>query len=289
MEKILSLKNVTKEYKDFTLDQVTFDLPKGVVLGMIGENGAGKSTCISAILDMIKLDDGNIRIFGEDHCAAGKAVREKIGIVIDGINQIPYFHCKDLDAVYGRIYRHWSSERFFAFLDKFHLPLTKPVKDFSKGMNVKLNFAIALSHNARLLLLDEATSGLDPIMREEILEILQEFMLDENHSVLISSHITSDLDKIADYLLFLHEGKVRFLKSMEEIQNNYGVLTCGKDLFESIAEEEYDAYIEDAFSYRLLINNRMELQRHIRGLDIEKASIEDIMLFYIKGVLPCQD
>lgn len=156
-------------------------------------------------------------------------------------------------------------------------------------MNVKLNFAIALSHNAELLLLDEATSGLDPVMRDEILELLQEFMLDENHSVLISSHITSDLDKIADYLFFFHEGKVRFLKSMEEVQNNYGILTCGKDLFESIAEEDYDAYIEETFSYRLLINNRTEQQQHIRGLTIEHATVEDIMLFYIKGVLPCQD
>lgn len=289
MENILSLKSVTKEYKDFTLDHVTFDIPKGVVLGMIGENGAGKSTCISAILDMVKLNDGHISIFDEDHHTAGKAIREKIGTVIDGINQMPYFHCKDIDTVYGKIYRHWNSEQFFAYLQKFRLPTTKPVKDFSKGMNVKLNFAIALSHGAELLLLDEATSGLDPVMRDEILELLQEFMLDEGHSVLISSHITSDLDKIADYLLFIHKGQVRFLKSMEEIQNCYGVLTCGQELFSSIAEQDYDAYIKETFSYRLLINNRAELLRHIHGLTIEKATIEDIMLFYIKGVLTCQD
>lgn len=285
MEPILTLNNLTKRYKDFTLDHISFDLPKGTVLGMIGENGAGKSTTISAILDMLTPDEGAIRIFGMDHRKDGRAVRERIGTVIDGMNQIPHFYCRDLDKIFKNTYRSWDSEKFHALLKQFKLPEEAQIKTYSKGMNVKLNFAIALCHGADLLLLDEATSGLDPIMRDEILEILQDFMLDENHAILLSTHITSDLDKIADYILFIHEGKVLFLKSKEDIEENYGVLTCGADLLASLNPDDYDAYIKDSFSCRVLINNKRNLSQHIRDLNIERATIEDIMLFHIKGVL----
>lgn len=289
MKPILQLKNVTKAYKDFTLDSISFDLPPGIVLGMIGENGAGKSTTISAILDMVDLTEGSIEVFGMDHKKDGPAVREKIGTVIDGMNQIPYFYIKDVEKIYKNAYKNWDSKKFYTLLKRFKLPLDKQIKTFSKGMNVKLNFAAALSHNPKLLLLDEATSGLDPVMRDEILEILQEYMADGEHSILLSTHITSDLDKIADYILFIHEGKIRFLKSKEEIEENYGILTCGEEILKALSPEDYDAYIKDAFSFRVLISNKKELTEHIKGLNIERASVEDIMLFYIKGVLPCED
>ena len=284
-EPILSLKNVTKTYKDFTLDQITFDLPKGIVLGMIGENGAGKSTTISAILDMVRPDSGLIHVFGLDHRADGIQVRERIGTVIDGVNQIPHFYIKDLNRIFKKTWKNWDTQLFYKLLNRFKLPENKQIKTFSKGMNVKLNFAIALAHHPDLLLLDEATSGLDPVMRDEVLEILQDFMMEEDHSILISTHITSDLDKIADYILFLHEGKVRFLKSKEEIQENYGILICGEELLTALSPYDYDAYIKDAFSCRVLINNKKAVASHIKGLEISPATIEDIMLFYIKGVL----
>ena len=289
MQPILQLKNVTKAYKDFTLDGVSFDLPPGIVLGMIGENGAGKSTTISAILDMIGLTEGSIKVFGMDHKKDGPAVREKIGTVIDGMNQIPYFYIKDVEKIYKNAYKNWDSEKFYTLLKQFKLPQDKQIKTFSKGMNVKLNFAAALSHNPDLLLLDEATSGLDPVMRDEILETLQDYMAEGERSILLSTHITSDLDKIADYILFIHEGKVRFLKSKEEIEENYGILTCGEETLKALTPEDYDAYIKNAFSFRVLISNKKELTDHIKGLNIERASVEDIMLFYIKGVLPCED
>ena len=284
-EPILRLEKVTKIYKDFTLDHLTFDLPKGIVLGMIGENGAGKSTTISAILDMIRLDSGLIHVFGLDHRNDGMQVRERIGTVIDGVNQIPHLYVKDLNMIFKNTWKNWDSQLFYRLLSQFKLPENKQIKTFSKGMNVKLNFAIALSHHPDLLLLDEATSGLDPVMRDEVLQILQDFMMEENHSILLSTHITSDLDKIADYILFLHEGKVRFLKSKEELQENYGILICGEDLLRTLSADDYDAYIKDAFSYRVLINNKKAVASHIRGLEISRATIEDIMLFYIKGVL----
>ena len=286
MQPILQLKNVTKAYKDFTLDEVSFDLPPSIVLGMIGENGAGKSTTISAILDMIGLTEGSIKVFGMDHKKDGPAVREKIGTVIDGMNQIPYFYIKDVEKIYKNAYKNWDSEKFYTLLKRFKLPQDKQIKTFSKGMNVKLNFAAALSHNPDLLLLDEATSGLDPVMRNEILETLQDYMAEGERFILLSTHITSDLDKIADYILFIHEGKVRFLKSKEEIEENYGILT---ETLKALTPEDYDAYIKNAFSFRVLISNKKELTDHIKGLNIERASVEDIMLFYIKGVLPCED
>lgn len=278
MEFIIELDNVTKRYKDFTLDHISFRLPRGMIYGMIGENGAGKSTCIHAITDLISIDEGNIRLFGENYHQHAEEIKQKIGVVLDGVNQNPYLKCKDMDCIMKKIYKNWDSRKFFQYLKTFQISQEKKVKDLSKGMQVKLNFAVALSYNPELLILDEATSGLDPVMREDILELLQEFVLEENHSILISSHITSDLDKIADYILFLHEGKVLFVKSREEIEQ-YGILHCGQDFFEA-----YEAYIKNEFSYRLLVPNRYELKKHFSDLIINKASIEDVMLFQIKGV-----
>ena len=283
MEFIIELDNVTKRYKDFTLDHISFRLPRGMIYGMIGENGAGKSTCIHAITDLISIDEGNIRLFGENYHQHAEEIKQKIGVVLDGVNQNPYLKCKDMDCIMKKIYKNWDSRKFFQYLETFQISQEKKVKDLSKGMQVKLNLAVALSYNPELLILDEATSGLDPVMREDILELLQEFVLEENHSILISSHITSDLDKIADYILFLHEGKVLFVKSREEIEQ-YGILHCGQDFFEALSPEDYEAYIKNEFSYRLLVPNRYELKKHFSDLIIDKASIEDIMLFQIKGV-----
>lgn len=283
MEFIIELDNVTKRYKDFTLDHISFRLPRGMIYGMIGENGAGKSTCIHAITDLISIDEGNIRLFGENYHQHAEEIKQKIGVVLDGVNQNPYLKCKDMDCIMKKIYKNWDSRKFFQYLETFQISQEKKVKDLSKGMQVKLNFAVALSYNPELLILDEATSGLDPVMREDILELLQEFVLEENHSILISSHITSDLDKIADYILFLHEGKVLFVKSREEIEQ-YGILHCGQDFFEALSPEDYEVYIKNEFSYRLLVPNRYELKKHFSDLIIDKASIEDVMLFQIKGV-----
>lgn len=282
MSYILELENVTKKYKDFTLDKITFRLPRGMIFGMIGENGAGKSTTIHAILNLISIDGGQIRLFGEDYQKNPEEAKQKIGTVLDGMNQNSYLKCKDLDNILKRVYRSWDSPKFFQLLENFQIPKEKKVKDLSKGMNVKLNFAVALSYHPELLLLDEATSGLDPVMRDDILALLQEFVINENHSVLLSSHITSDLDKIADYIIFIHEGKVLFIKSREELEE-YGILHCSQDFFESLSAEDYEAYIKDEFSYRLLVPHRFELKKHFSDLLLDKASIEDIMLFQIKG------
>lgn len=183
MEFIMELENVTKCYKDFTLDQISFRIPRGMIYGMIGENGAGKSTCIHAITDLISIDEGEICLFGEDYHHHPEGIKQKIGVVLDGVNQNPYLKCKDMDCIMKKIYQNWDSQKFFQYLETFQINKEKKVKDLSKGMQVKLNFAIALSYNPELLILDEATSGLDPIMREDILELLQEFVQDRKSVV----------------------------------------------------------------------------------------------------------
>lgn len=285
MENILEVNDISKSYKNFSLEHITFSVPCGMICGMIGENGAGKTTTISCIMDMLKPDSGNVHVFGMDYEHAARKIKSRIGLVMDGLDQNPFLYVRDIDKIMRRLYQNWDSDCFSSFLDRFKLPLDKRVKDLSKGMSVKLNFAIALSHGAELLILDEATSGLDPVMRDEILALLQEFVMDENHSVLISSHITSDLDKIADYILFIHEGKVSFYKSRNEIEENYGVLRCGKELFEALSPDDYDAYIQETYSFHVLLNNRQAVEHCFRDILVDPATIEDIMLFYVKGVV----
>ena len=289
MDSVLNVSHVTKKYKDFVLDDMNFTVPAGMIFGMIGENGAGKTTTIKAILDMIKIDAGEIKILGKDYQKNVHEIKQEIGVIMDGVGQNPYFYSKDLDTIFKRIYKNWNSGRYFSLLKRFQLPENKRIREFSKGMNVKLNFAVALAYEPRLLILDEATSGLDPVMWDEILEVLQEFVMDEGRSVLMSTHITSDLDKIADYVLFVHQGRLLFIRSKEDLENNYGVLHCRKSFFDALSPSDYDAYIKEEFSYKVLLNNKYETMEHFKDLTVDKASIEDIMLFYIKGEHVCAD
>ena len=199
-ENILEVKNLTKDYGDFVLNDLSFSIPRGVIMGLIGENGAGKSTTVNCILNEIKKNSGNILIFGKDHIIDECEIKDKIGIVFDENHFPDIFTPKEIEKYMSGIYTNWDSIAFRNYLKQFELPAKKKIKDFSKGMKVKLAFAVALSHKAELLILDEATSGLDPIIRDDILDILIDFVQDENYSILFSSHITSDLEKIADYM-----------------------------------------------------------------------------------------
>lgn len=283
MDTILQIKDLTKRYKSFTLDHVSMEIPQGMIFGLVGENGAGKTTTISAVLNMIEKDEGTITVFGKDHQRAEREIKQDIGVVIDGLGPFTGYYVKDIHPIMKKIYDNWDRELFFGYLESFRLPLDKKIKDLSKGMAVKLNFAIALSHHPRLLILDEATSGLDPVMRDEILSLLQDFVIDGASSVLLSTHITSDLDKIADYVMLLHEGKVMFTKTKEELDVDFGILHCGKDMFDALSDEDIVYYIKEEFEYRVLIQNKRELVASIRNLVIDRATIEDIMLFYIRG------
>lgn len=283
MENAIEIRNLSKEYKDFSLKNLSLNVPRGTVLGLIGENGAGKSTLIQSMLGLIKAEYEKIELLGKQLRNQEKEIKEDIAVIFDVSHYNPEYTPAFIGKMLKKVYRNWDMEKYDAYLSRFGLPSDKKLKKFSKGMKMKLEFAIAFSHKPRLLILDEATSGLDPVFRDEILELIREFTEEEDHTVVISSHITSDLDKVADYIAFLHEGKLQFVKSYDELQNDYGVLHCGKDFFESLREEDIVSFKKEPYEYKVLVRNRNGILSVFPDLEMEKASVEDIMLMYVKG------
>ena len=280
MEKAFEIINLNKAYKGFALKNINLSLPKGYIMGFVGANGAGKSTTMGCLLGMIKPDSGRIKIFDKDIKNITAADKEKIGIVMDGCPFAEVLNIKDIRRIVSSIYRTFDKAKFDSLVSRFSLPENKPVKDFSTGMRAKLNIAVALSHNAQLLVLDEATSGLDPVVRDEILDILQDFVCDENRSILISSHITSDLEKICDYIAFIKNGQIVFVENKDDLKEKYALIHCTKQQFESVdtaavVGAKYTEYNVTALVLKEAVKD---------GFVAEKPSIEDIMLYSTKEV-----
>ena len=277
---IMKIEHLTKQYIDFTLNDISFNLPKGSIMGLIGENGAGKTTTIKLILNLIKKDNGKIKIFGLDNIDDELKIKENIGVVLDE----SYFHDnlrpKDISIIMGNIYDKWDNKKFLSYIKKFNLPLDKIIKDYSKGMKMKLSIAAALSHDPQLLILDEPTGGLDPVVRSEVLDIFLDFIQDEEKSILFSTHVTSDLDKIADYITFIHDGKLVFTESNDEIINNYGIIKCGLSDFEKIDKMDIIGHRKNKFGYEVLVNNKQNSK--YKDFTIDSANLEDIMLYHIR-------
>lgn len=282
-ENILEIRELSKDYGDFVLDKISFSLPRGVIMGLIGENGAGKSTTINCILNEIQKSSGTIRIFGKDHSTDEIEIKDRLGVVFDENHFPDIFTPEEIGKFMSGIYSAWEWQLYHQFLEKFELPKDKKIKAFSKGMKVKLAFAVALSHNAELLILDEATSGLDPIIRDDVLDMLIDFVQDESHSVLVSSHITSDLEKVADYITFIHKGKLIFTQDKDTLIDNYGIISCGAAVFDTINKSEVIAYRKEDYQFKVLVNNRTKAAKQYPNAIVSPATIEEIMLFYIKG------
>lgn len=283
MENAIQIKNLSKEYKDFTLKNITLNVPRGSVMGLVGANGAGKSTLIQSMLGLLKAKYDEISVLGKDMRAEEREAKEDIAVIFDVSHYSLQYTPKFIGNMLKSVYKNWDMEKYNEYLTRFNLPEKKKLKTFSKGMKMKLEFAIAFSHSPKLLVLDEATSGLDPIFRDEILELIREFTEDENHTVLLSSHITSDLDKVADYIAFIHDGELQFSKTYDEIQDNYAILHCGQEFFETLREEDVVSYKKEAYEYKVLLKNKSAILNVFPNLELEKASVEDIMLFYVKG------
>lgn len=283
MENILEIKNLCKKYDGFELKNINIELPKGMIMGLIGENGAGKTTTIRAILNLLNNTSGEIKIFGLDSKEYEKQIKEDIGVVLDDSFFSDNMNSKDINKIMRNIYKNWDESAYIKYLDDFKLPSNQNIKEYSSGMKMKLKLAVALSHKAKLLILDEPTSGLDPIARNELLDVFQEFIQDESNSILVSSHITSDLEHIADYITFISDGNIIFCKSKDELLDNYGIVKCSEEQFKEVDQKDYINYKKSKYEYELLIEDRMEFKRKYDIQIIDKPSIEDIMLIYIKG------
>lgn len=284
MDFAIEIEHLTKVFKDFSLNHVSLKIPKGTVVGIIGENGAGKSTLIQSILGIVDSQYDKLTYFGKDFKQNEKNIKEDLAVIFDTTHYDLELTPRWIERILSHTFQNWNHELYQSYLQKFELPYDKKIKLFSRGMKMKLEFAIAFSHDAKILILDEATSGLDPIIRDEILNLIRAFTEDENHTVLISSHITSDLDKIADYIAYIHQGKLQFLKSYEEINENYGIINGGESLLKSLNTEDIIAYIKQPYSCSILINNRQDILNIFTDLDIKRPTVEELMLFYVKGV-----
>lgn len=285
MMNVIEVKNITKDYGDFKLDNVSFQVPVGSVCGFIGQNGAGKTTTIKAILDVIKVDAGEIFLFGENIQKEAHKLREDIGVVFDEMGFPEVLTGKDINIMMKNIYKNWDEEAFFDYMRRFALPTKKKCGDFSRGMRMKLQIAVALSHHARLLIMDEPTSGLDPVVRSEMLEIFREFVMDEENSILLSSHITGDLEKLADEVVFINAGKVVLAGNKDEILEKHGLLKCKKEEVKEISEALIVGVNESSFGAEVLVQDKKACEKLYPGMVMEQATLEEIMVFYVNEAM----
>ena len=280
-ENAIEIKDLTKKYDGFTLDKVSFNVPKGCIMGFIGQNGAGKTTTINALLNIVKKDEGEIRLLGLDHQKDEYEAKKQIAAVFDELPFDDRLNAVTIDKVLREVFEEWSSETFFNYLDRFALPRKKKFGKFSKGMKMKLQIASALSHNAKLLIMDEATTGLDPVVRNEILDIFLEYLQNEEHSILMSSHITSDLDKVADSVTFIDKGKILISGYKDDILYSHGILKCTNDDYKDIAPEDIVSARLNDFGAEIMVHDKAECSRKYSGAVIDPATLEDIMIYYV--------
>ena len=280
-ENAIEISNLRKCYDGFTLDDISFNVPKGSIMGFIGQNGAGKSTTIRAILNITKADGGSVRLLGMDHIRDEIQIKEQIAAVFDECPFHNSFKAKQINILFRGLYRSWDEQKFYDYLDRFQLPRKKKIGEFSKGMKMKMQIAAALSHGAKLLVMDEPTTGLDPVVRNEILDIFRECLSDEDNSILLSSHITSDLDKIADCVTFIDKGKLLLTGYKDDILESHGLMKCSKEDYREIDPEDIISARINEYSVDIMVSDRDKMSSKYSGILIEKTNLEEIMLFYV--------
>ncbi|MGG3800874.1 ABC transporter ATP-binding protein [Metabacillus fastidiosus] len=283
MENVVELKNATKKFKDFSVKNIDLQVKQGFVTGFIGANGAGKSTTIKMMMNLLKPDAGEVKIFGLDYKTHEKAIKERIGFVYDGNVFFEGLNLKDIKRIVAPAYKQWNDTLFYQYVEKFELPLNKAMKTFSKGMQMKASLAVALSHHAELIIMDEPTAGLDPIFRRELLDLLQELMIDGNRTIFFSTHITTDLDRIADYIAFMQRGELVFTQSIHDVAENYALIKGGLDLLDRDTEKAFVHVHRASTGFEALTDNIKAVKNTFGDtVVIERASLEDIM-YYFKG------
>lgn len=285
MDYALEARGITKAYPLFTLDQVTLQVKRGTVMGLIGENGAGKTTTLKLLLGITRPDAGSISLLGIDDPKAMQAAKARIGVVLDEGFFPDVFTPAEVGLVSASLFPNWDRAKYEGWIARLALPPRKKIKELSKGMKMKLAIATALSHDPDLLILDEATGGLDPVMRSEILDVFQDFMQDERHAILFSTHITTDLERVADEITFLNKGQVVFSEEKDALLERYGVLKCGEDAFASLDPDAYAGYRKGAYGYEVLLKQRDAYLRTHPDAVVDPATLDDIMLYTIKGAM----
>ena len=284
MKNAIEIRNLVKNYGDkFTLGEINLDIPSGIIIGLIGENGAGKTTLIKSILNIIRSDKGNIKIFEKDIKINESEIKENIGVVLDNMFFPELLMPKDINSIMKEVYKNWDEQLFNKYLSEFKLKNNQSIKSMSKGMRKKLEIATALSHHPKLLILDEPTSGLDPVVRNEVLDIFLDFIQDEEHTILLSTHITSDLEHIADKIIFINQGKVVLDQSRDDLLDNYGILKCDVDKFDTISKDDIIAYKKNKYDYEILINDINKIRKKYKDFIVDKITLEELMVLMIKG------
>lgn len=284
MNKAIEIKRLTKRYDTgFTLGSIDLDIPSGMIVGLIGENGAGKTTLIKSILNILKIDDGSIKMFDKDISKFEGDVKNQVGVVLDDMFLPEVLLVKDLDSVFKGIYSSWDTFLYNEYLNTFKLDRNAKIKTLSKGMRKKLEIACALAHKPKLLILDEPTSGLDPIVRNEVLDIFLKFISDDEHTILLSTHITSDLEHIADKIVFLNKGEILLNDLRDNILEHYGLLKCDEEYFPKIDKKDIVSYRMNKYDCEVLINNASDAKKKYKKCVIDKITLEELMIMMIKG------
>lgn len=281
-ENAIELKGVVKRYDGFTLDNVSFEVPKGCIMGFIGQNGAGKTTTIRSLLNITKIDEGEIALLGLDHVRDEAEIKKRLAVVFDELPFHDFFNAGDMAKIFEGMYPQWDNKLYSDYLERFRLPRKKKIGQFSKGMKMKLQIACALSHNAELLVMDEATTGLDPVVRDEILHIFMEYLQDGERSILMSSHITSDLEKIADSVTFIDGGKILLSGYKDEVLEKHGILKCSKEELAGIDSADIVSVRTNSYGAEVMVSDREAAAGKYGGAIIDPASLDDVMLFYVR-------
>ena len=284
MNNAIEIRKLKKKYdNNFELGEINLDIPSGYVIGLIGENGAGKTTLIKSILNIINTDTGEIKIFNKDNKKYDYLTKENVGAVLDDMFFPEILTANDINIIMKGIYKNWDEKLFYKYLDDFKLTNNKKIKELSKGMRKKLEIATSLAHHPKLLILDEPTSGLDPVVRDDILDIFLKFIKDEEHTILLSTHITSDLEHIADKIVFVDKGQIILNESKDELLDNYGILKCDIDSFNKISKEDIVSYKKNKYNYEILISDKDKMKKKYKDYIIDKITLDELMILIIKG------
>lgn len=282
MENVLEVKNLNKKYNTFKLKNITFDVKEGKIVGLIGANGSGKTTTIKSILNLIKIDKGEISIFGKDYKTLGRLDKENIGVILDDSFLPMQLDVMDINIIMKNLFSKWDSRKYFKYIKRFELPKSETIKNFSSGMKMKLKIACALSHDVKLLILDEPTNGLDPVFRYDFLNLLSDLVKDKNVTVLMSSHITSDLEHVADEIIFIKNGEIILNENKKKLFEENIIAQIEHDLFDKISKDDYVKYLEYKDDYLLLVKDKKFFKKYPKAKRLGE-NLEDIMLLYIKG------